>query len=91
MRTERNLEDTFEFAPLDPQQVEIFNTLNNVLNKCDKALGLATCDLTSQVSADCGRRGMSSDQVVRFALVKRLYGWSYEHLYERVHDSIALL
>lgn len=90
MRSERNLEATFDFSPLDPRQAEIFATLNNVLKKCCKALDFATCDLTADVADDRGRKGMSAEQVVRFALVKQLYGWSYQQLYERVHDSIAL-
>ncbi len=89
MRNETT-EARLKFTPMDKDKIEELEEMDRILRKADRVLGYVTADLTEEVSPDRGRNGMTAEQVLRMALVKRMYDWSYERLYDRVHDSIAL-
>lgn len=90
MRKKRNDDAWLDFAPMDPEEIEKLEIMAKILKSADGLLDLLTIDLTEDVNPDLGREGMSAEQVLRMAIVKQMYGWSYKQLYSRVHDSIAL-
>ena len=83
-------EPRLEFTPMDRDKIEELEVMDGVLRNADRVLERVTADLTERVSPDRGRKGMSAEQALRLGLIKRMYDWSYEQLYDRVHDSIAL-
>lgn len=90
MRLSRNNQMVLEFTPMDAEKLEELEIMDGILKKADRILDLVTADLCEGVDLDCGRPGMSAEQVLRMALVKQMHKLSYEKLYDRVHDSIAL-
>ena len=90
MRLHRNDQLFLDFAPMDQEEIERLEVMDKVLKKADRELALVTADLTEGVKLDIGRPGMRADQVLRMALVKQMFRLSYEVLYKRVGDSIAL-
>ena len=90
MRFRRNHQMHLDFIPMDAEKIEELETMNKILKKTDRLLDLVTADLAEEVEPHLGRPGMSAEQVLRMALVKQMYELSYEKLYDRVHDSIAL-
>lgn len=90
MRKKRQDDGWLDFTPMNEEELEKLEIMEEILKNADGVLDQVTADLTEDVNPDLGREGMSAEQVLRIAIVKQMYGWSYQELYSRVHDSIAL-
>lgn len=90
MRCKWDGQTFFDFSPMDPKQLEYIELLEHIVDKADHELDLVALDLARGADLHRGREGMSASMVLRFALVKQMHQFSYEQLYARVHDSIAL-
>jgi IS5 family transposase len=92
MRALRTDQMALDFSPVSAKTRQTIELLDEVV----RSLGLAVLkrvdvSLGQDVeNPDAGRRGMSADQVLRMALVKQMYGFSYRELQVRVEDSILL-
>jgi IS5 family transposase len=66
--------------------------MSAVLDANPGVLGRVQADLLRQRKADArrGREGMTAEQVVRAALVKQMFGSSYEELAFQLGDSLVL-
>jgi len=82
--------------PLKPQNfdhlrtVEL-NAISGILGACPTMSDLAMQDLSSG-AAKCrsGAHGMSAEQVVRTAIIKQMFGFSYQDLAFHLADSASL-
>jgi IS5 family transposase len=81
---------TLDFTPMDDETKEEFEKMDKILRSAKKVLHAVDADLLGEADPSKGRPGMSAQQVLRMALVKQLYGWSFRELRRRVEDSITL-
>lgn len=79
-----------DFLVVDPKDKETFEIMDKILKSADRELDLVLADLTTGVDLSVGRTGMSAEQVLRMAIVKQIYGFSYQQLSARVADSNML-
>jgi len=73
-----------------PRAVEL-NAISGILGACPTISDLAMQDLSSG-AAKCrsGAHGMSAEQVVRTAIIKQMFGFSYQDLAFHLADSASL-
>ena len=73
-----------------PRTVEL-NAISGILGACPTMSDLAMQDLSSG-AAKCrsGAHGMSAEQVVRTAIIKQMFGFSYQDLAFHLADSASL-
>ena len=73
-----------------PRTVEL-NAISGILGACPTISDLAMQDLSSG-AAKCrsGAHGMSAEQVVRTAIIKQMFGFSYQDLAFHLADSASL-
>ena len=73
-----------------PRTVEL-NAISRILEACPTISDLAMQDLSSG-AAKCrsGAHGMSAEQVVRTAIIKQMFGFSYQDLAFHLADSATL-
>ena len=90
MRRAYGEQQMLDFTPIDAKVIKELETMDEIVNSAHTKLFLLEQDLVGDANPDIGRNGMSADRVLRLALIKQKYGWSYEDLYTRVSDSIAL-
>jgi IS5 family transposase len=65
--------------------------IGTILDQCPIIYDLAMQDLSRHIkSSGAGDKGMTAEQVVRTAIVKQLYGYSYEQLSFRLADSLSI-
>jgi len=65
--------------------------ISNILDQCPIIYDLAMQDLSRHIKSNgAGDKGMTAEQVVRAAIVKQLYGYSYEQLSFRLADSLSI-
>src|SRR4051812_33799041 len=74
-----------------PRGAEL-TTMSGVLDRNRGALRAVHADLLRVRRADAkrGRKGLTAEQVVRAAVVKQMFGLSYEELAFRIGDSLQL-
>ena len=75
-----------EAAPVHPKAKE-FEMIDQILDANPNIYNLAFQDLTANTASHHGANGMSAEQVVRAALVKRIEQCSYEDLSFHLSDS----
>lgn len=90
MRDIRSDQMWLDFLVVDPKDKEKFEIMDEILKSARPEMDLVLADLTEGVDLSVGRTGMSATQVLRMALVKQMYGFSYERLSARVADSNML-
>lgn len=64
--------------------------IDAVITRNPKIIDLVHQDLTGDVSTDTGASGMSSEQVLRIAIVRQLKQYSWRELAQRLNDGIWL-
>jgi transposase, IS5 family len=64
--------------------------IDAVIKQNPKIIDLVHQDLTGDVSANTGANGMSSEQVLRIAIVKQLKQYPWRELAQRLNDGIWL-
>ena len=64
--------------------------IDTVITQNPKIIDLVHQDLTDDVSEDTGANGMSSEQVLRIAIVKQLKQYPWRELAKRLNDGIWL-
>jgi len=90
MRREADRQTVLEFMPMDEKTKEFLEKMGGILDANRAVLQGVVRDLTGGANPHDGRPGMTAEQVLRVAIVKQLYGWSYEVLFHRIDDSFAL-
>ena len=73
-----------------PRTVEL-NAISRILEACPTISDLAMQDLSSGTTkCRAGANGMSAEQVVRTAIIKQMFGFSYQDLAFHLIDSVSL-
>jgi hypothetical protein len=90
MREFFNNQKGLEFQPFDPKSGADLEIMDEILKENQGILNLVEKDIAGGADKSKGRPGMSAEQVLRIAIVKKLYEWSYRLLRERVEDSMLL-
>ena len=75
-----------ESAPVHPKAKE-FEIIDQILDANSNIYNLALQDLTVHTRSHQGAKGMSAEQVVRAALIKRIEQCSYKDLSFHIADS----
>lgn len=90
MRRKVDHQTTLEFMPMDPKTREFLEKMDGILKANSEVLDRVAQDLVGDADPDNGRPGMTAEQVLRTAIAKQLFGWSYDVLFDRMDDSFAL-
>ena len=90
MRKLQDRQTAMAFQPMDPKITRNLRQMDEILKTNSDPLRWVAAGLTGDANPHNGRPGMTAEQVLRVAVVKQLYDWSYPVLYERLNDSIAL-
>jgi IS5 family transposase len=81
--------------PLMPQSFDHprtreLNAINRILEDSRTISALAMQDLSPKVTCQAGANGMSAEQVVRAAIIKQMFKFSYQDLAFHLADSVSL-
>jgi len=90
MRRIFNPQSGLEFHPADEKSRAQLEAMDRILKENEQVLKMVAKDLSAGTNSKTGRPGMSADQVLRVAIVKQLYGLSYQLLFQRLDDSNQL-
>ena len=90
MRSIFDTQQGLDFQPFDPKAGAGLEKMDEILNANKGILKLVAGDIAGGADKSKGRPGMSAEQVLRVAIVKQLYGWSYRLLRDRIEDSVLL-
>lgn len=94
MRIVSDRQKTLSFTSVRASARQRWEVISDVLDANPEIAALVWDDLTTgkdgKRKKKTGARGMSADQVLRFAIVQRYEGLSFRRLYDRVDDSIVL-
>ena len=89
-KTEKQLPLTDPMMIDHPKAVEL-EAINFILEKNDTILDIVLKDLNrGQKKKQTGANGMTAEQVLRAALVKQMFGFSYRDLAFHIADSISI-
>ncbi|MBU0769649.1 MAG: ISNCY family transposase [Proteobacteria bacterium] len=77
-------------ASIDHPQAKELEQINRILDDNPTIYDLAMQDLSNTVKNKTGSKGMSADQVVRTAVVKQMFQFSYKELAFHLVDSVSL-
>ena len=94
MRIVSDRQKTLSFTSVRVSARQRWETISDVLDANPQIAALVWDDLTTgkdgKRKKKTGARGMSAEQVLRFAIVQRYEDLSYRRLYDRVEDSVVL-
>jgi len=94
MRIVSDRQKTLSFTSVRASARQRWEIISDVLDANPEIAVLVWDDLTTgkgeKRKKKTGARGMSADQVLRFAIVQRYEGLSFRRLHDRVDDSIVL-
>ena len=94
MRLIVNPQTTFHFQHTTSSGKEQWNKIAEIMDANPQIPTMVWNDLSTNRDGspkkNTGAKGMSGEQVLRFAIVKMRQGLSYRNLHDRVDDSIAL-
>jgi len=94
MRIVSDRQKTLSFTSVRVSARQRWETISDVLDANPQIAALVWDDLTTgkdgKRKKKTGARGMSAEQVLRFAIVQRYEDLSYRRLYDRVEDTVVL-
>ena len=94
MRIVSDRQRTLSFTSVRVSARQRWEVISDVLDANPQIAALVWDDLTTgrdgKRKKKTGARGMSAEQVLRFAIVQRYEDLSYRRLYDRVEDSVVL-
>jgi len=87
MRIERDRQFPLQFRHVQWGRETRLQKIDEILTSSSEAYESAAQDLNREVRTKAGAPGMTAEQVVRVALLKRHKDYSYEELFDRLTDS----
>jgi IS5 family transposase len=87
MREKAKQQPTLLAAPIDHVHAHELRRMSEVLDELDKPVSLVHADLVGRGTKKKGRKGMTSEQVLRAMLLKQTNGFSYQELAFHLADS----
>ena len=87
MRTDMDRQLPIQFRQVQWGRETRLQKIDEILASSSEAYESAAQDLNREVCSRAGAKGMTAEQVVRVALLKKLKDYSYEELYDRLTDS----
>ncbi len=90
MRRKRNLQRTFQELKSNWTRARELSMIDQILNENNNLCELVGQDLNSVSRSKAGAKGMSAERVLRTAIIKQYYQFTYRQLEDRVDDSERL-
>lgn len=89
MRKTFDLQSDFDFHQNQSRLSKKLEKVSEILDKDKSFLQKISEDFKTEKNSNAGAKGMTIEQVVRTAIIKQMYGLSYNRLNDELNDNIS--